>query len=290
MIGDVPEFSILTAPYELGRLRDGTGTGAEALLEAGAAGALASAGAQVETETIELDGRYATTGHGDVDAAFALIAAVAARVGAAATAGAVPVVLGGSCFLGVGVTSGLPAPDPLVLYLDAHADFNHPDTSEHGYFDGMGLAVMTGGAWQGMFGTLAGARPVPESQVVLAGARDFDPAEEDRLKRSGIHHLPPADLRAPDRLLETLDAVGSPEAGVYLHVDLDVLDPSVAPANVYAAPGGLGEEELVALVDAVATGRPIRALALTCYDVAFDPGGRIPRVANRVLESVARSL
>ena len=143
MIGDVPEFRILTAPYELGRLRDGTGTGAEALLEAGAAEALASAGARVETETIELDGRYATTGHGDVDAAFALIAAVADRVGAAAAAGAVPVVLGGSCFLGVGVTAGLPAPDPLVLYLDAHADFNHPDTSEHGYFDGMGLAVMT---------------------------------------------------------------------------------------------------------------------------------------------------
>lgn len=286
----MPEFRIVTVPYELGRLRDGTGTGAEAILEAGAAEALASAGAKVESETIELDGRYATTGHGDVDASFALIGGVASSVRAAVAAGAVPVVLGGSCFLGVGVTAGLPAPHPLVLYLDAHADFNHPDSSEHGYFDGMGLSVMTGGAWQGMFGTLPGARPVPESQVVLAGARDFDPSEEDRLRRSGIHHLPPTELRAAGRLLETLDAIGSPESGAYLHLDLDVIDPSVAPANVYATPGGLGEEELIGLVDAVGAARPIRAVALTCYDAAFDPEGRIPRVANRVLGVVARSL
>lgn len=284
------EFRILTVPYELGRLRDGTGTGAEALLGAGAADALASAGARVGDETIALDEHFGTTGHGDVDAAFALIGAVAGRVGDAAAAGAVPVVLGGSCFLGVGVTAGLPAPHPPVLYLDAHADFNHPDSSEHGYFDGMGLAVMTGGAWQGMFSTLAGAEPIPESSVVLAGARDFDPSEEERLRRSGISHLPPAELRSPDRLIRTLDAIAPPETGVYVHLDLDVIDPSVAPANVYAAPGGLDGEGLVGLVSAVAATRPVRAAALTCYDTGFDPDRRIPPIANEVLEAVARSL
>ena len=284
------EFRILTVPYELGRLRDGTGTGAEALRDAGAVDALASAGARVRDETIALDERFATTGHGDVDAAFALIGAVAGRVGDATAAGAVPVVLGGSCFLGVGVTAGLPPPQPQVLYLDAHADFNHPDSSEHGYFDGMGLAVMTGGAWQGMHASLTGAEPVPESSVVLAGARDFDPSEEERLSRSGIRHVPPAALRSSAPLIRALDAIGPPEAGVYLHLDLDVIDPSVAPANVYAAPGGLSGEELVRLVSAVVATRPVRAVALTCYDAGFDPDRRIPPIANQVLEAVARSL
>ena len=284
------EIRILTVPYELGRLRDGTGAGAEALIAAGAGRALGSAGAAVSNELVRLDERFETTGHGDVDAAFALIGTVAERVREAEADGAFTVVLGGSCFLGVGVVAGLSGPRPPVVYLDAHADFNHPDSSEHGYFDGMGLSVMTGGAWQGMFAGLRGAVPVPESNVILAGARDFDPAEEERIRDSAITHLATADLRSPDALIGRLDAIGGGRSAPYLHIDLDVIDPSVAEVNVYSAPGGLDGEELEALVAAIAAHSPPRALALTCYDPTFDPEARISPIAIRLLEAVAGSL
>ncbi len=87
------EIRVLAVPYELGRLREGVGRGPETLLEHGAEAALACAGASVGTEVIEIGGEYGATGSGDVDAAFALIRAIAERVRSAREAGAFPVVL-----------------------------------------------------------------------------------------------------------------------------------------------------------------------------------------------------
>ena len=281
---------VLSVPYELGRLREGVGRGADALLAGGAEAALASAGAAVRTTVIELDDRWAGSGHGDVDASFALIRAVADGVRRAREDGALPVVLGGSCFLSVGVTAGLAEPSPAVVWLDAHADFNHPDTSQEGYFDGMGLSVLTGGAWQGMLAAVPGARPVPEDRVVLAGARDFDAPEEARLRASRVVHLGPERLRSPQALVEALERLEPEPSGLYLHLDLDVLDAGVAAVNVFSVPGGVDADQLDDLVAAIAAGFPVRALSLTCYDPSCDAGARVPPIAMRVLRTVARSL
>jgi arginase len=179
----------VVVPYELGRLREGVGCGPEHLLEHGAEAALRSGGADVRTHLVELDDRFNASGSGDGDAAFELIRLVALEVRRARADDAFPVVLSGSCFAGVGVVAGLDEPAPGVVWFDAHADFNEPATSISGYIDGMGLAILTGGAWQAMLATVPGARPVPSSSVVLAGARDFDPPEEVRLAAAPIVHV-----------------------------------------------------------------------------------------------------
>ncbi len=283
------EFRIVAVPYELGRLRDGVGCGAEALLAAGAAEALGSAGATIAVETVEIDERYAATGKGEIDAAFALIAEVSERVRRCHEGGAFPVILGGSCFLGVGALAGMDEPDPAVVWLDAHGDFNHPDTTTSGYFDGMGLSVMTGGAWQGMLATVPGAVPIAESRVVQAGARDFDPPEEVRLDASDVIRVTAEQLRTPEPLLAAVDSIG-PVSGLYLHLDLDVLDAKAAGVNVYSAPGGIDGPELEAVAAAVVAGAPVRALSLTCYDPAYDRDGKLPPIALAVLEAVAREM
>jgi arginase len=203
---------------------------------------------------------------------------------------AFPVILGGSCFLGVGVVAGLAEPHPVVVYLDAHADFNHPDTATFGYFDGSGLAVLTGGAWQGMLATVPGARPVPESSVVLAGARDFDPEEEQRLLVSQIVLLKPTQLRSPESLVEALESLEPEISGLYIHLDLDVLDADVARVNVYSAPDGLDGEQLNSLVAAIAARFPVHAISLTCYDPTFDGEEHVPPIALRILRTIAESL
>jgi arginase len=74
---------------------------------------------------------------------------------------------------------------------------------------------------------------------------------------------------------------------VYLHIDLDVLDPSEGHANHYAAPGGLPADAVEQVVSAVTGRLAVRAAALTSYDPAADVDGRIPTIANRLLTRIA---
>jgi arginase len=284
------DISAVVVPYELGRLREGVGRGPERLLELGAEAALASEGATVRTDTVEIDDRYGASGLGEGDAAFELIRQVADRVRNARAAGAFPVVLSGSCFAAVGVVAGLDEAAPGVVWFDAHPDFSEPATTTSGYFDSMGLSVLTGSAWQALLETVPGARPVRESAVVLTGARAFDPSEETRIRASQILQLTSAQAGSPETLVEAVGALTPEPTGLYVHVDLDVLDAAVADVNVYSEPGGLDGDQLDGLVGALLRTFPVRAISLTCYDPAIDTTGRVPPIALRLLGTVARSL
>jgi arginase len=281
----VSEIRLLIVPYELDRLRRGVGRGPEALLEAGASEALAGAGATVRAETIELDGEYSN----EILGCFELIKLIAARVQAATEEGAFPVVLSGSCFASVGIVAGLGKPTA-VVWFDAHGDFNTPETTDFGYFDGMGVAVLTGEAWRTMLAGVDGATPLAETAIVLAGARDFDPYERERVEASSLVHLPPERLRTPEALLEAARATSPSPEGLYVHVDLDVLDADEARVNVYSALNGISGAELHALVLGLVENCPVRALSLTAYDPECDSAGAVPPLAMRLLESAAPRL
>jgi arginase len=278
----VSEIRLLIVPYELDRLRRGVGRGPEQLLEAGAEKVLASAGATVRTETLELDREYSN----EILGCFELIKLIAARVGAATEEGAFPVILSGSCFASVGIVAGLGAPTG-VVWFDAHGDFNTPETTDFGYFDGMGVAVLTGEAWRTMLAGVDGAAPLPEAAIVLAGARDFDPYERERVERSELVHLPPDRLRTPEPLLEAARGLPASLSGLYVHVDLDVLDADEARVNVYSAPNGISGAELQALVGGLMESCPVGALSLTAYDPECDSTGAVPPIAMQLLEAAA---
>ena len=278
------EVSLIVVPYELSRLRDGVGRGPEHLLGHGAVEALAEDGSAVETRLIELDGGFSD----EIEACFELIRRVAVEVGDAVRRGSFPVVLSGSCFASIGVVAGLAEEAPGVLWFDAHGDFNEPNSSIHGYFDGMGLAVLTGSAWQGLLAEMEGSRVVPESAVVLAGARDLDPPEVVRLEASAIAHPSAAEIASPDALLASLAGMSPTPTGLYVHVDLDVLDIDEARVNVYSAPGGLTGDQLVGLVESVMEAHPVRALSLTAFDPECDADGAVPPIALNLLRAARR--
>ena len=272
---------MIVMPYELGRLRGGVGRGPERLLELGGAEALRASGARIETELIELSQPF----DNEVDASFELIRLVAERVRAARADDAFPVLLSGSCFAGVGVVAGLEQPAPGVVWFDAHGDFNEPASAVFGYFDGMGLAVLTGSAWQTLRSPLL-PEPVPETAVVLAGARAFDEPEERRLADSRIVEVPVSDLDPPEALIEALDSLAPSPSGIYVHIDLDVLDSEQTPVNVYSAPGGLSGPGLSSLLEALLRDSHVDAVSLTAYDPECDPDARVPPIAARLLSLV----
>ena len=118
-------------------------------------------------------------------------------------------------------------PEARIVWLDAHGDFNTPETTPSGFLGGMCLAAACG-RWDAGLGDYAAVDP---ARVVMTGVRDLDGGERVELERAGVG------TRAARR--------GSPGAlegdAVYVHLDLDVLDPSVFPAQ-FPAPGGLSSD------------------------------------------------
>ncbi|WP_208720533.1 arginase family protein [Amycolatopsis circi] len=129
-------------------------------------------------------------------------------------------------------------PDCVVLWIDAHGDFNTPDTTESGYLGGMALSGACG-LWESGHG--AGVDP---SRVVLVGARDIDPSERELLDKAGVRILAPADGTGQ----RVAAAVGG--ARVWVHIDWDVLEPGTVPAD-YSVPDGLLPNRIREILEAI---------------------------------------
>jgi arginase/N-omega-hydroxy-L-arginine amidinohydrolase len=122
-------------------------------------------------------------------------------------------------------------PEAVVLWVDAHGDFNTPETTDTGYLGGMVVAAGCG-LWDSGHG--AGLNP---HQVILLGARDIDEPEAELLAQAGVAIIPPAQA-TPEAVLTAL--AGRP---VWIHIDWDSLEPGYVPAD-YAVPNGLLPDQL----------------------------------------------
>ena len=262
---------LLVVPYVL--WQEGVGMGAGPLaLEDGAMAALRPG----RVERLALREPFAN----EVGACFGLNRQVADAVAQARSRGAVPVVLTGNCHTQQAVVAGLGADDLGLVWLDAHADFHTPETTESGFFDGQALAMTVGDCWTALCATVPGFAPLPAERVVLAGARALEPAEQRRVDASGMVQVAAAEVAG-------LEAALPDAARVSLHLDLDVLDPSFGRANRYAEGPGLSPAELLEAVRTVAAAREVAAVTLSAYDPAFDPAGGVRDAALAVLGLLA---
>jgi arginase len=188
----------------------------------------------------------------------AAIAVAGARLEAALDAGEFPILLASDCSI---CLTTLPAiarrePDAHVVWLDAHGDFNTPATTGSGFLGGMCLAAACG-RWESGYG--AGVDP---RRVVISDGRDLDPAEREEIDRAGVRVL------APARVAEAVRG-----ERVYLHLDLDILDPGVMPAGV-PAPGGLSASELRDLLAGLAGACELIGVELTAFEAPADADER----------------
>ena len=223
----------------------------------------------------------------DVATAFELDRLVAKQVREAVADDQFALVLSGNCNTAVGTIAGLGAPDFRVVWFDAHADFNTPETTTVGCTVGMGLAVAVGPCWKEMARGVPGFVPVAERDVVLAGVRAVEPCEEERLTASDVSVVG-ADrlgLEGPGVLEAVLDDLKSRVRRVYVHLDLDVLDPEKAGrANEFAPEGGRGAEDLKMALGLVQERFAIAAAGIASYDPAFDADGRVLAVAHACVQ------
>ena len=280
-------IQIVEVPYDCGHRSARHGAGPPALVRAGAAARLADSGASVDIAEITIPGRFVTEVGGGIEAMRRTADAVTAA------GRATSVVLAGNCGASVGVMAAHARAGRRVgvLWLDAHGDLQTPETTTSGFFDGMGLALLTGRCWRALASTIPGFLPVPDEAVALVGGHDLEPAEESLLRSSGMTWVPPARVRAADGAVqEVFTRLAAHVEALHVHVDLDVLDTSVGRANGYAAPGGLDGDEVRAVLRAAASRLPLASATLASWDPAYDVDGRVLSTALDVLQEIGGAL
>ena len=279
-------IDLLLLPYDSARRDERMGAGPSALVAGGLRSRLEERGRRVH-RVVAIE-PPAESWRAEIRTAFELAAALATEVRATRDTGRFPLVLTGNCGpAALGTMAALPEDTP-VLWTDAHGDFNTPETTTGGFLDGMALATLTGRCWTQLArAQIAGHVPVAEQRVWLLGARDLDPAEADALHRSAIHRVGADAIGAElgEQLVRELTA-GAEVRHPYVHVDLDVLDPSEGRANAYAAPAGVSLAALVACCAIIGRGAPLAAATISAYDPAGDPDGRMVDAAVQIVDAL----
>lgn len=234
----------------------------------------------------------------DVSAIATVHAAAAQRVGEIRAQGQLPLLIGGDCLVPLGAMSGLQRapnqPPGGLLWLDAHGDFNSPETTPSGYIGGMPLAVIAGRALPELRSDVGLEVPFSEERIALVGVRDLDPLERAALDASSVAVMTTEQVRSPAgqaplaALLERLAAAGP----VHLHLDVDLLDPVELPGLVYPAPGGLQLIELQALLEQVAAQVRLAAVSLSALnpEPGLSQADRMLEVALALLGTLLASL
>lgn len=215
---------------------------------------------------------------GDATSRMAVVHRGLGRLAAQALAGGErPVCVNGDCCAAIGVAAALQTSGitPVLLWLDAHGDFNTWETTRSGFVGGMPLAMLVGRGEQVLL-RAAGVSPLSERDVVLCDARDLDPLERELLNASAVRH--------EATLAGAASAVhqGRP---VWIHFDMDIVDPADAPATRYAAPGGPRRAEMLAFARSLATSEQVVALSATVWDVPNDKDGRTGEVCLELLQA-----
>ena len=201
---------------------------------------------------------------------------LAAFVEATVRKGERPVSLSGDCCSSIGVLAGLQRAGvaPNLIWLDAHGDFNTPETSPGGFWGGMPLAILVGRGDPTMPRAL-GLVPLAEQDIILADARDLDPGEDTALAASGLTHVP--SVRA--LLSSTL-----PDGPLWVHFDTDIVDATEAPAQNYPVAGGPTTADMGELFDKLAQTGHVVAVSLSSWNPELDEDGQTERLFMGLLE------
>jgi arginase len=197
-----------------------------------------------------------------------------------------------------GLVAGLqhsgPTGKPLkigMLWLDAHPDFNTPETTRSGSLGGMPVAVATGRALQGMRLDAHLDPPLDDRFVVMGGVRLTDPLEQELLNKSKIEQVSVDDLRnMTPAVFAQLDRLNKLTDKIYIHIDMDVLDPREVMGHGNKVPNGPSSEQLARLFEEIFKRYP-KASAIGFATIpSTDEGGLSIAALNRMIEGAIKGL
>ncbi len=218
---------------------------------------------------------------------------LADEVGHALRGGEFPVIIGGDHSVAIGTWSGVArvAGEPVgLLWIDAHLDSHTPETSYSGAIHGMPLACLLGRGDKRLLNIgLAGVQ-VSAGHTAVLGARSYEPEELDFLKASGVRIIDSVELAQrgfADCLHEALGIVTAAPAGFGVTLDLDAIDPLLAPGVGSPEPEGLNARDVLEAVSGIAGLPGFKALEIVEYNPDRD---RLGITASLISDLVGRVL
>lgn len=275
---DPVRVGIVINPYAGDRAGPERDSDAEAMAEGGLTAVIEAAGGSVvRSDLISLSeadkreyGRWnrfgLASGH------------LADRVVSNSSEGLVNVGLYNNCSSLMGMLGGLRhsgnAPQRVgLVWIDAHGDYNTPETTLSGMLGGMPVAIATGDALTRMRTQARLDEPLAKSRLLMVGVRDLDPLERERVVRDGIPQVSTEDVRRLSaNLREQMAVLTSRSDIVYVHVDLDVLDPAEVSGHPLTVPNGPTGAELAEAIRVMFGYPKTQALGIASYPHRDDPG------------------
>ncbi|MDT8855407.1 arginase [Paracoccaceae bacterium Fryx2] len=294
----MPKTILIGAPIDSGQRRPGCLMGPAAFRVAGIAQAIRDLGHPVEDWGDVVPGALPEVACANpaVHALAETVAwtvALADRTDDALSAGGFPVILGGDHSLALGSVAGAAAQAARVdrplflLWLDAHSDFHTPETTASGNLHGTPVAYIAGRSGFDAFPPFP--RPVPAQHICLFGIRSVDAAEHAALLR---HDIAINDMRVLDEhgivapLRAFLDRVRAAEGMLHVSLDVDFLDPSIAPAVGTTVPGGTTFREAHLVMELLQESGLVTSLDLVELNPFLDDRGRTARLMVDLVASL----
>lgn len=287
------EIHLIGVPMDSGKRRQGCLMGPDAFRTAGLAQALRDLGhAVVDTGNVTPDA-HEIRDHGHLHALDETVAWTQAISKAAQTASAngFPIFMGGDHALALGSLHGVAAhaatqDRPLyVLWLDAHTDYHTPQSTASGNLHGTPMGYATGRGGFDAFPRMD--HPIPHDRIAMLGLRSVDPEERAALQETDIAYI---DMRHIDEhgigkpLTRFLDRVADANGLLHVSLDVDFLDPSVAPAVGTTVPGGATIREAHLVMEMISDSGLMSSLDLVELNPFLDERGR---TAQLMVELVA---
>jgi len=289
-----PPIGLVALPWHLNRRGKHLGAGPEALLQAGLEGWLQAGGYALDgPHVVELSDEERRQ-YGAWHAVGLTGAHLAETVAAVLGRGAFPLALLGDCNGSLGMLGGLRRAGVArlgMVWFDAHGDFNTPETTLSGYLGGMPAAVAAGLCLQRLRAAAGVEPPLDVRDLVMVALRDVDPLEQELLDQHRVEQVPSDDLKATRVALQSaLDRLAAQCDALYIHIDLDVLDPAEAPGMNFPVPGGPSPAELAEAIALCLAQPKAAALGIASYNAPQDEQYRTLTGVFRVIAGAVRGL
>lgn len=292
-------IAIIGAPLDLGQDRRGVDMGPSAVRVANLNKRIATLGYQVEDlGNVHVD-QPERVEQGDRKARYLpQIAETCRRLGVmvdrSATAGKVPLVLGGDHSGAIGTVAGISKSFRRqkkkvgLIWIDAHADMNTPDTSPSGNVHGMPLACCIGLGPKALIGLFGFQPKVDPTNVVLVGVRDVDILERDHVRNSGVRaftmrHIDERGLRAV--MEDAIHIASEGTAGFHLSLDMDYVDPSEAPGVGTPVRGGATYREAHLAMEMICDSKKMVSMEVVEVNPVIDEVNRTAELAVELVTS-----
>ncbi len=179
-----------------------------------------------------------------------------------------------------------------MVFIDAHGDFNTPESTLSGMLGGMPLAVSAGMCLTNLRTEAGLDPPLPTSFILLGAARDLDPLDRELVEESDIVQFSTEDIREiSDQLRAQMQRLSEIADLIYIHIDMDVLDPAEVPGHPLTVPGGPTSLELGTALEAMFEYPKAAALGIASTPWGpRDPDGLSLRAAYNLIEGALRGV